>query len=386
MQKTGRPPKTNGSLYKRGDSARWWMRYRDRTGRIIQESPKTESREEAERLLRERLTARDAGALSGLLSGQSLTFNDWADWFLENRSKPPIRAEATRRANLEVLKHPRPVFGKLALADITAELIEEYLAKRLRARRTIKTKQRSYQKETLKPSTVHREYRVLSRILNVAVRKRRIAINPCQSVELPVRLAGSTRKPRYLTATEQARIELFAPMYLRNVVVIMVEMGLRPYRELLPIRKEQVDLANRHVHLPDSKTPNGIADMPMTERVRNAFEEQMRESEGSDYLFPSTRPNSTKPHLTTLKKIWSATLQRADVEHFSLYELRHTFATRLSAGGVADHFVTQLLRQGDSAVFKRYSQAKLNMMREALAKLDRGANERGATSLTVLAS
>ena len=61
----------------------------------------------------------------------------------------------------------------------------------------------------------------------------------------------------------------------------------------------------------------------------------------------------------------------------------HTFATRLSAGGVADHFVTQLLRQGDSAVFKRYSQAKLKMMREALAKLDRGAAEHAGTSVTV---
>jgi site-specific recombinase XerD len=56
--------------------------------------------------------------------------------------------------------------------------------------------------------------------------------------------------------------------------------------------------------------------------------------------------------------------------------LRHTFATRLSAGGVADHFVTLMLRQGDAGVFKRYSHAKLNMMREALAKLDRTANER----------
>ena len=54
----------------------------------------------------------------------------------------------------------------------------------------------------------------------------------------------------------------------------------------------------------------------------------------------------------------------------------------VSAGGVADHFVTQMLRQGDSGVFKRYSQAKLNMMREALAKLDRRANEREANSGT----
>lgn len=34
-----------------------------------------------------------------------------------------------------------------------------------------------------------------------------------------------------------------------------------------------------------------------------------------------------------------------------------------------------MLRQGDSQVFKRYSQAKLNMMREALSQLDRRANE-----------
>lgn len=46
-------------------------------------------------------------------------------------------------------------------------------------------------------------------------------------------------------------------------------------------------------------------------------------------------------------------------------------------GGVADHMVTQMLRQSDAEVFKLYSQAKLGMMREALAKLDRRANERG---------
>jgi hypothetical protein len=38
--------------------------------------------------------------------------------------------------------------------------------------------------------------------------------------------------------------------------------------------------------------------------------------------------------------------------------------------------VTQMLRQSDAEVFKLYSQAKLGMMREALANLDRQANER----------
>lgn len=38
---------------------------------------------------------------------------------------------------------------------------------------------------------------------------------------------------------------------------------------------------------------------------------------------------------------------------------------RGSAGGVADEWVTQLLRQADAKVFKKYSQMKLRMKREA---------------------
>ncbi len=51
------------------------------------------------------------------------------------------------------------------------------------------------------------------------------------------------------------------------------------------------------------------------------------------------------------------------------------YATRLSAGGVA-------LRQGDTKVFKKYSQMKLQMKREALEKMNRQANEMPLDSAT----
>jgi hypothetical protein len=47
----------------------------------------------------------------------------------------------------------------------------------------------------------------------------------------------------------------------------------------------------------------------------------------------------------------------------------------LSAGGVADEWVVQLLRQGNSEVFKKYSQMKLAMKREALEQINRRADE-----------
>jgi predicted transcriptional regulator len=52
----------------------------------------------------------------------------------------------------------------------------------------------------------------------------------------------------------------------------------------------------------------------------------------------------------------------------------------MSAGGVADERVTQMLRQGDAQVSKKYSQMKLQMKREALEKLNRRASEMAPTT------
>ncbi len=68
----------------------------------------------------------------------------------------------------------------------------------------------------------------------------------------------------------------------------------------------------------------------------------------------------------------------AEGERSVFPHLRPAFDVRdagLSAGGVADEWVTQLLRQGDAKVFKKYSQMKLQMKREALQKMNRQANE-----------
>ena len=139
------------------------------------------------------------------------------------------------------------------------------------------------------------------------------------------------------------------------------------------MRKDQVDLANAIVWIPDSKTPNGIAEVPLTPLAVEAFKDQLAIAGPGPFLFPSERKQSG--HQVELKTVWTKTLRRATIPYFRIYDLRSTYATRLSAGGVADEWVTQLLRQGDSQVFKRYSQMKLQMKREALEKINRQANE-----------
>ena len=97
------------------------------------------------------------------------------------------------------------------------------------------------------------------------------------------------------------------------------------------MKKGQVDLGNGVAWIPDSKTPNGR------------------------WLFPIDQKD-----LMTVSRL---TLRRAKVPYFRIYNLQSTYATCLIAGGVADEWVTQLLRQGDAKVFKKYSQMKLQMER-----------------------
>jgi integrase len=301
-------------------------------------------------------------------------FEEWVDFFLESYSKPPLRAAKTHNANMRASKHLKAAFQGYKLADLTADGIESYLRRRLRDRVRVKTTAGFIERGELKPATVHQELRVLRRMLNVAVRKKLLPSNPCAGVEFPVAVKGLFR-PHYLTWSEQRKLEIHAPEYLRNIVRIITETGLRVYKELMPMKKENLDLANAVVWIPDSKTPNGVAEVPLTPIAVEAFRDQLRLSPCSPYLFPSDENPSG--HQKTLKTVWSATLRRAKVPYFRIYDLRSTYATRLSAGGVADEWVTQLLRQGDAKVFKKYSQMKLQMKREALIKLNRQANEQG---------
>ena len=372
-----RARKYDGVVYPRTGTSIWWIRYRDRNGVPRRESSLTADWQEANKRLRERLQSRDDNLLEIRRKGEALRYGQWADFFLETYSKPPMRAAKTHEANGRCIMHLKTALGMSKLGDITADSIESYLRDRLRQRVRVKVKIGYRQLGPIKSTTVHQEFRVLRRMLNVAVRKKLLLANPCSGVEFPVAVKGLFR-PHYVTWSEQQRIESHASECLRNAVRIITETGLRVYKELTPMRKDQVDIQNAVVWIPDSKTPNGVAEVPLSPLAIQAFSSQMAITGEGPFLFPSDRNRSG--HQTTFKTVWHKTLRRARIPYFRIYDLRSTYATRLSAGGVADEWVTQMLRQGDAQVFKKYSQMKLQMKREALEKLNRRANEMAPTS------
>ena len=77
------------------------------------------------------------------------------------------------------------------------------------------------------------------------------------------------------------------------------------------MKKEQVDLANKFVFIEDSKTPTGVAEVPLTDIAAQAFQDQLKLAGPGPWLFPSSRkPNE---HQVDFKKTWQRTLKRAGV-------------------------------------------------------------------------
>lgn len=367
-----RPIEHDGVVHRRAGSKFWWICYRDRVGKRHRESALTADWQEAHKMLRTRLQARDGNVLQVVRKGETLSFGEWADFFLENYSKPPVRQPGTHVANLRCVQHLKKAFATRRLIDVGPDEIELYLRERLRQRVKVRVGKGYREEGLLKATTVHQELRVLRRMLNVAVRKRLLASNPCAMLEFPVALKGMFR-PHYVTWSEQQQIENNSMPHLRNAIRIIAETGLRVKKELLPMKKKQIDFLNGVLWIPDSKTPNGVAEIPLTKLALEAFQNQVAISGNGEFLFPSNL--NQEGHLKSLRTAWRKALKRAGVTYFRLYDLRSTYATRLSAGGVADEWVIQMLRQGDSQVFKKYSQMKLQMKREALDKINRRANE-----------
>jgi site-specific recombinase XerC len=93
----------------------------------------------------------------------------WAETFLSLARRLSLKTQETYRRDLMLYIVPR--FGSYRLGWLPAEEIEEWLNDEI--------------DEGVAPSSVHRHYRTLRTMLQVAVQKRKILANPCDGVKPP---------------------------------------------------------------------------------------------------------------------------------------------------------------------------------------------------------
>ena len=265
-------------------------------------------------MLRTRLVARDGNVLQIVRKGKSLRFGEWAEFFLENYSKPPVRQPGTHNANLRCVQHLKRAFVNLRLIDVGPDEIELYLRERLRQR--VKVRIGKGYRGTRPAKGHHGSPGTEGASANVERCGSKKAadvesmcdggIPRCFERVVPSALCHLVRA----AADRKQRDAAFA-----DAIRIIVETGLRVKKELLPMKKDQIDFLNAVLWIPDSKTPNGVAEIPLTRIALEAFQAQIATSGNGEFLFPSDL--NQEGHLRSLRTAWRKALKRTGIPYFS---------------------------------------------------------------------
>jgi integrase len=101
--------------------------------------------------------------------------------------------------------------------------------------------------------------------------------------------------------------------------------------------------------------------------------------EFSEYVFAN--PQQPETHLGSVRRAWPAALKAAGLEYFWLYDLRHTFASRLTAAGVSPLFVAQIMGHSSPNILQTYAKAIDEFRRSAIAKLESFREAQSAESV-----
>ncbi|HEX9992283.1 MAG TPA: tyrosine-type recombinase/integrase [Acidimicrobiales bacterium] len=213
-----------GFVEKRSGAYR--ARYRDPLGRL---TSRTFARKvDAERFLREMEVDVARGRWIDP-RGAEQPLARWADEFLSlARRLSPSTQETYRR---DLTRYILPRFGAYQIGRLPADEIENWLNDELAA--------------GIAPSSVHRHYRTMRRLLQVAVDKEKILANPCDRVEAP---RVPKREMVFLDWGQAIDLaEAHSPRF-QALIYLAVDSGMR-WSELVGLRRNRVDLRRRKVRV-----------------------------------------------------------------------------------------------------------------------------------------
>lgn len=334
-------------MYKRGKV--WWINYTLPDGTHRYESSGTSNKQLAKKLQDMRRGAIAEGRLR-LPRSNPPFLEPYSDGFLETIKDPKTKARY-----LSSVRNLVSYFGRIKLSQITSEGIEGFKQARL--------------EQTVTPATINRDLAVLRRMLKLATLQRLISYNPMDEVEF-LEERKQRRQPQILTFEEERRLLEVASPQIGLLVVLIVETGLRVGKEVFPLEWKDVDILSKVVTVRVSKTVAGRRSVPLSEYCKGEVI-KWRELVGPDfsrYVFPNLKNPSA--HVKSVKKGWATTLKLAGIDFFPIYNLRATFASRLSAAGEADLFVAQMMGHSTPSILQTYAKVIDEYRRNAIHKLE----------------
>lgn len=257
------------------------------------------------------------------------TFEDWVGrwWEVMTNLRP------TSRDLYEYLlrRFLLPTFERVALVDIDTLAVRSWLAAMEREGR-------------VGASTRAKAYRLLSRILAVAVEGGYLLRNPCT-----VKGAGIERAPEMAvaTVTQVAALAAAVPSRCEALILVAAYGGLR-WGELAGLTVKRIDAAHAQVHVVEQVTEvNGhfLVGPPKTDAGRRAVAlpavaavalhahlTRFVEGVPDALVFPATEGGFMR-RSNFRRRVWLPATEAVGLPGFRFHDLRHTAATlALTAG------------------------------------------------------
>jgi hypothetical protein len=148
---------------------------------------------------------------------------------------------------------------------------------------------------------------------------------------------------------------------------IKLDTGLRP-EETFRIRVEHLDFTARTIFNPFGKTKAARRKVTMTADVHAILKGRAKVAKGP-FVFPSK--SSTDKPIGSVRKAHDKAVEDAGIgDHFRLYDLRHTFATRAVAGGVDLPTLSAMLGHTSIQMTMRYVHPAEEQKKIATGKLE----------------
>lgn len=141
---------------------------------------------------------------------------------------------------------------------------------------------------------------------------------------------------------------------------------MRP-EEVTRIKKENVHLSAGYIFNPYGKTKAAKRKIPLTGRAADVLRARMEQAAGS-YVFPH-KDDPGKPMIKVNNAHYGA-LKRSGMERFTVYDLRHTFATRATMSGVDLVTLAALLGHSRIQMVMRYAHPTAAHQVSAIKKLE----------------
>lgn len=209
--------------------------------------------------------------------------------------------------------------------------------------------------------TVNRYLEQLKTALRMAIDNDYLLKNPCQNIKkFPVK----NYSVRYLKEDEEHRLFKVLPDYLKGIVIVALNTGLRK-SNILELKWEQINFDFKFIEILENKGNKHII-LPLNDTLYNFFI-KTPEAERLGYVF--INPETGLPY-KDIKKGWRTALKQAKIENFRFHDLRHTVGTRLAKENVPVNVIKEILAHSDVKTTMRYVHSTQGAKLDALSKLN----------------